>query len=363
MKLTDLVGAMERIAPTRFAESWDNVGLLLGDPQQPIARVMLTIDLTRPVFEEAVEALCDVVIAYHPPIFDPLKRLIGGSLVYDVIRRGMAVYSPHTALDVAAGGTNDVLADALFLENRRPLRPTVGRPTHAKLVTFVPRDAVEKVAAAIFAAGAGIIGDYACCSFRSEGTGTFLGNEHTNPAVGEAGKLERADETRIETLLTLDRIEPVLAALREAHPYEVPAYDLLTLTPESGGAGIGRIGEFAEPVERSVLVARIKRELMIDHVLVSGPADGEVMKVACAAGAGRSLLDDAIAQGVELFVTGELPHHDALRAARAGTTVVATLHSNSERRALTRLSEMLQQQLPKLAVQVSRKDRDPFEVR
>lgn len=364
MKLTDLCTAMESIAPTRYAERWDNVGLLVGDPRQPVARTLLTIDLTRAVFDEAVEFGCDCVIAYHPPIFEPLKRLSAGSVVYDAIHRGMAIYSPHTALDVALHGTNDVLAEALYLAERRPLRPPApANAGHVKLVTFVPPAQVDRVAEALSRSGAGVIGDYTQCSFRSPGTGTFFGNESTSPAVGQKQVLQAVTETRLEMLVPTRAIESCLAALRETHPYEEPAFDLVPLLePPDAGVGMGRIGSFPEPVARDVLIARIKRELMIDHVLVAGPVNGEVTTVACCAGSCGSMLDDAIAQGAELFLTGELRHHDALKAARLGVTVVATLHSNSERRALTRLAESLAARLPRLSVQVSRRDRDPFAV-
>lgn len=364
MKLSDLCAAMESIAPTRHAESWDNVGLLVGDPQQPVATALLTIDLTRPVFDEAVEVGCDCVIAYHPPIFEPIKRLNAGSVVFDAIHRGMAIYSPHTALDAAIHGTNDVLADALYLTDRRPIRPL--KPTTAgslKLVTFVPEENVESLADALAEAGAGVIGDYTRCSFRSSGTGTFLGGESTSPAIGRKQVLEHVAENRLEMLVPSRAVGPCLAALREKHPYEEPAFDLVPLldAPDAD-IGMGRIGSFPEPVARDVLIARIKRELMIDHVLVAGPVNGEVTTVACCAGSCGAMLDDAIAQGAELFLTGELRHHDAIKAARLGVTVVATLHSNSERRALTRLAESLSSRLPKLALRVSRQDRDPFAV-
>lgn len=362
MRLRDLVGAMENIAPASLAESWDNVGLLVGDPQQRLSKVMLTIDLTTTVLAEAVDACCDAVIAYHPPIFNPLKRVLAGGVVHDAIRHGIGIYSPHTALDAAIGGTNDVLADALFLSDRRPLRQGEARQTHAKLITFVPRDHVDAVAQPLAAAGAGQIGNYTHCSFRSVGQGTFLGNDASSPAVGQPGKLEQVDEVRLEMLAPLAKLPQIIQALREAHPYEEPAYDLVSLVPTPGALGIGRIGAFPEPVERDVLIARLKRELKLDRILVSGPADGAVTTIACCAGAGGSLLDDALRQGAEVFVTGEIRHHDALRAADAGCTVLATLHSNSERAALRALAEMLKQSLQKLTTVQSERDRDPFSI-
>src|SRR5437016_8283496 len=192
MLLSEILSVLEKIAPTRYAESWDNVGLLAGDPAQEITGAMLTIDYTPEVAREAAGAKCDLIVAYHPPIFDALKRITAGSLVFDAIRRGVAIYSPHTALDVAEGGTNDMLADAVGLGDRQPLKIIEPKSKQHKLIVFVPENALEKVSAALFTAGAGRIGKYTSCSFQSRGEGTFFGEEGTSPAVGQSGKLERA---------------------------------------------------------------------------------------------------------------------------------------------------------------------------
>ena len=186
MRVADLVGAMETIAPTRFAAPWDNVGLLVGDAEGPVSRVLLTIDCTREVLREAQAGGCEAVVSYHPPLFSAQKRFVAGSVAFEAARAGVALFSPHTALDVADGGTNDVLADALGMTERVPLR-MADRPEELKLVTFVPAEHVEAVSRALFAAGAGRIGDYTSCSFRTAGTGTFLGGEGTHPVVGRGG--------------------------------------------------------------------------------------------------------------------------------------------------------------------------------
>src|SRR5438046_4858722 len=201
MQLAELIKIMEEIAPTRDAEAWDNVGLLVGDPQQAFSGSMLAIDYTPEVACEAPGAKCDAIIAYHPPIFDALKRITAGSLIFDAIRRGVAIYSPHTALDVAPGGTNDVLADILELKDRAPLKLIEPKATQYKLVTFVPQDALEKVSRALFDAGAGRIGNYSSCSFEIKGTGTFFGESGANPTVVQPGKLGRVEEIRLETVV------------------------------------------------------------------------------------------------------------------------------------------------------------------
>jgi dinuclear metal center YbgI/SA1388 family protein len=362
MILRELLEILEEIAPTRYAEPWDNVGLLVGDAGQTITRAILTIDYTPAVAEEARSENCDCIIAYHPPVFDALKRIVSTSLIYDAIRRGVAIYSPHTALDVADGGTNDMLADALGMsDDRQPLRITDAKSAaNYKLVVFAPREAADKVADALFAAGAGRIGNYTSCSFRSPGTGTFFGDESTNPAVGQKGQLERADEVRIETILPIARLGPVLNALKKSHPYEEPAFDLLQLAAPPEGRGQGRIGTLATPTDRPTLISRIKKELNLPHLLIAGPLTGTVKMAACCAGSCGDLLDDALSQKAEVYLTGELRHHEALRAAQRGVTVICTLHSNSERAVLARLAMRLKKELPGVDFHLSQADRDPF---
>jgi dinuclear metal center YbgI/SA1388 family protein len=325
---------------------------------------MLTIDYTDAVAEEAKAAGCDAVVAYHPVIFEAMKRVTAPSVVFDALRRGVAIYSPHTALDVVAGGTNDMLADALGLPaDRAPLRLAQTKASALKLVTFVPEKDAERVSQALFDAGAGRIGAYTHCSFVSRGTGTFFGEEgKTNPAVGQSGKLERADELRVETVVPLSRVEAVIRALRKSHPYEEPAFDLNQLAAPPEGLGQGRIGVFDEPVERRELFERIKRGLGVGHFLVAGPTEGLAKRAAVCAGACGDLLNDALTQKADLYLTGEMRHHDAIRAARAGMTVVCVLHSNSERAVMKRVKSKHEERLPGLTYLVSEVDRDPFAI-
>jgi dinuclear metal center YbgI/SA1388 family protein len=333
MLLRDILPILDAIAP------------LAGDPAADVSRALVAIDYTADVAEEARREKCELVIAYHPPLFEPVKRLGAESLVYQAIRDGIALYSPHTALDVAKGGTNDFLADTLGLTERTPLKLTQTKDAHYKLIAFVPESDLERVSAAIFEAGAGRIGNYSSCSFRSPGTGTFLGEEGTNPTVGQAGKLEQAPELRIETILPIGKLEAVIAALLAAPPE---------------GVGIGRFGSFEKPVERAAIIERIKKGLGVASLLVSGPAEGSITRAAVCAGAGGSLLDDALGKRAELYLTGEVRHHDALKAASRGMTVVCALHSNSERAALSRYKERLEREASGVRVTQSAADRDPF---
>jgi dinuclear metal center YbgI/SA1388 family protein len=267
VRVADLVRAMEAIAPTRLAAAWDNVGLLIGDPSAEVGRALLTIDCTLPVIEEARRAGCEAIVSYHPPIFDALKRFVAGSPAYEAARAGIAVFSPHTALDVAEGGTNDVLGDAIGMTARAALRP-------------------------------------------------------------------------------------------------IPPGASPCLPPSSSSSsdvwGFGRVGAVDASPARS-LVERAKRALGVSQMLVAGPLDGEVTRAAVCAGSGGELVADAVAAGAQLFLTGEVRHHDALRAVAAGMVVACARHSTSERGALAVLRARLAERLPEVAFACSGEDRDPFE--
>ncbi len=366
MQLAEITRHLEQIAPLSYAESWDNVGLLVGDPKQEIKRGILCIDYTPEVAKEAESNGCDLVIAYHPPIFKGLSKVVASgasALVFDAIRRGVAIYSPHTALDVADGGTNDVLADIVKLVDRQALRLSTPKQTEVKIVTFVPEKDVEVVANAIFKSGAGVIGDYSSCSFRTAGTGTFLGSEKSNPAVGQAGKFESVAEIKLESIAPINRLPTIVAALRAAHPYEEPAMDIVQLVSPPNGAGIGRIGRFDQPTDRQEIISALKNALNLDQLLIAGPNEGKASTAAICAGAGGDFLPDALAQNADIYITGELRHHDAIAAAREGMTVICTLHSNSERITLTKLSERLSSLMPQVQWKLSQADRDPFVIR
>jgi dinuclear metal center YbgI/SA1388 family protein len=376
MLLKSILASLEEISPLHHAEAWDNVGLLTGDPSQSISRVMITIDYTAAAAAEARNLNCDLIIAYHPPLFSAVKRITAAgstALIHDAIRRGVAIYSPHTAWDAATGGTNDFLADCLGLTDITPLRLNPATAANLKLVTFVPEVNVDAVSTALFNAGAGHIGNYNSCSFCTAGTGTFFGESSTNPATGQAGRLEKQPEVRLETVIPISRVSEIIRALHAYHPYEESAYDLTVLAATPTGIGQGRAGNLPLTTPLEKVVDRIKQELKLSAVLVSPSEKQQINRVAICAGAGGELLDAAIAAKADLFLTGELRHHDALKAAAAGVNVICTLHSNCERPSLTRLKARLEVQLQQLLaaqaptdlpqIFLSQSDRDPFSIR
>jgi len=367
MKVRDICRAMEEIAPLSPAAEWDNVGLLIGDPAAPVRKMILCIDLTEAVVAEVSRAAAQMVMAYHPVIFKPISRLTPQACpsVFAAARKGLAVYSAHTALDVAAGGTNDVLAAALDLRDRRPLEPQADEG-QCKIVVFLPVEELPTVAAAAFGAGAGVIGDYRDCSFFSHGIGTFCGGEGTAPAVGQPGRHEAVEEVRLEMVASRRKVAAVCQAVRQAHSYEEPAIDVYPLLARPGGLGPGRVGRLGRPVRLATLIGRVKKALGVSKVLLAGATKARqgrlVDTVAVAAGSCGSLWRAAVDDGASVYLTGEMRHHDALAASAAGLDVICVGHSHSERLTLERLAGRLGRMLPKLKVVLSRADRDPFDI-
>jgi dinuclear metal center YbgI/SA1388 family protein len=392
MKVREIAAVLDAIAPPALAEDWDNVGLLIGDADAPADKLMLCIDLTGAVLAEASRARVKMVMAYHPPIFRSVARVTADDTpaVYRAAAAGLAVYSTHTALDVAPGGTNDVLAGVLGIVDAAPIAQAV-RAGEYKLVVFAPPANLSAVAGAAFAAGAGTIGrEYEHCSFFTHGIGTFKGSAKSNPTIGRPGHEEAVEELRLELIVPRGRIAAVVAAVRAAHCYEEPAIDVLPLTDVPAGVGMGRIGRLARPSSTDALVRRVKKAVGIDKVLLARSAEnmgtgtsrprharprlsqspysgqecmpGKVAVAACAAGSAGSLYKSAAAAGATFYLTGEMRHHDALAATAAGLDVVCLGHSNSERIALTALADRLRKDLPALKVVLSAADRDPFEI-
>ncbi len=363
--VADLVEAMETMAPANLAQPWDNTGLLAGDPSAACRRILLCIDLTPPVLAEAMAGACDLVVAYHPLLFKPVSRLSAGaegpeSILFRAVAADLAVYCPHTALDAAPGGTNDVLAGMCGLTEVEPFEYTATGPGQSKVVTFVPHEQADRVAEAMFAAGAGRIGDYAMCSYRLRGRGTFFGMAGTDPKVGRKGRLEQVEETRLEVVTPDSRLPEVINALLSAHPYEEPAYDIYPLRPPPG-FGIGRVGMLPAGTTLAGLARRLKRACGSGRVEIVGRPDTAVRRAAvCAGSAGRLPFEKPRSADCDVVVTGELRHHDALALLRNGRSAVLLGHWESERPVLSFLAERLRAALRGVRVAVSRKDASPF---
>lgn len=362
--VSEIAAYLDRFAPCATAAEWDNVGLLLGDPADSVARIMTCLTLTPEVAAEAVRERADLIVAHHPILFRGAKRLTAdtadGLVLLPLARAGIAVYSPHTAFDNCAGGINDILCRRLGVTNARPLRARAAAP-RCKLVVFVPDADLAKVSDALFASGAGVIGQYTQCSFRAAGTGTFFGTEAANPVVGQKGRREEVPEWRLEVVVPEAVVPSVVAAMRTAHSYEEPAFDIYPLQPAAAG-GEGRIGELASGITLGELANRARSELNCASVQIVGDMSRIVRKVAVACGAAGEFLVDSLRSNADVFLTGEMRYHDVLRARAAGIGLLLPGHHATERPALEELAAKLAVDWPGLIVWASGEERDPLTV-
>jgi len=324
---------------------------------------MLCIDLTPAVLDEAIASKCQLIVAYHPPIFHPLKRLADRDwkeqMLAKAVRKGIAVYSPHTALDAVRQGMNDWLCDGLGKAGVRWSIgvPKMGRTMRFKVIVYVPRSDAERVRQAMFDAGGGGIARYSNCSFNIEGVGTFRGDETTNPAIGKPGQLEKVEETRVEMISWMNTLGDVIKAARATHPYEEPAIDVFELAqeaePEDEEQTPGRVLHLKTPITASTLISRVKKQLGQKKLKASVPLDygvgdpeifsvntqrvdknkfyvpGKIESIGVCVGAGGSLFEKYL--HCDAYITGEMQHHQVLDLYQRGKVVILAGHTNTER--------------------------------
>jgi dinuclear metal center YbgI/SA1388 family protein len=365
MKVKDVAATIEKIVPLKLAQDWDNVGLLIGNPQAKVENILLTIDITADVVAEAKRIKTDLIISYHPVIWDGLKNITAdgpADTVYNLIKAGIAVFSMHTALDAAVGGVNDGLAEIVGIRDAEAIGDYVDSPVgdNYKLVVFIPIESAAKVSNAVFAAGAGAIGSYRNCGFGAEGTGTFLPLKGTKPAIGKRGKSEKVAEIRFETIVSAGKLDDCIAAMKKAHPYETPAFDVFKLYNTQSKLGLGRIGKLAHPVSIKQIIKRIEKFTGAQAVGIIGDEKRLVKTAAVCAGSCGKIINAVIAAKADCYITGELKHHYAIAAQEAGLTCICLSHTVSERFILKKLSKQLQKQIKQATIKISKKDADPF---
>jgi dinuclear metal center YbgI/SA1388 family protein len=363
MKLHDITSFLQQLAPLDLAADWDNVGLLFGNADIDVQRILTCLTVTPTVIGEAVDQGVQLIVTHHPILFHPIKRLTTanteGRMLLMLAGAGIAVYSAHTAYDNCPGGINDRIAERLGLTNIEPLRQRQER--QCKIVVFVPDKDLAKVQDALFAEGAGRIGQYNECSFRLAGTGTFFGTESTQPTVGQKGRREDVSEWRLEVVCSEARVDAVVRAMRRAHSYEEPAYDVYPLRPGGGRSGDGRSGRLRQPVPLGELARTAKGALKAGSVQVVGDLGKPVERVAIVCGAGGELLTDALSARADVFLTGELRFHDYLTAEARRLGLLLPGHYATERFGMEELATQLQKTLPAVEVWASRLERDPVQ--
>jgi dinuclear metal center YbgI/SA1388 family protein len=360
--VADIADFMNQFAPTQHAAEWDNVGLIVGERKALIRRVLTCLTVTPPVVDEALKTQSNLIVTHHPVMFRAVQRLTDqtpeGRMLLTLVRGGVAVYSPHTSFDNCAGGINDLLAQKLGLQSVKSLR-SYESAKKCKVVVFVPESDLAKVSDAMFAAGAGIIGEYSECSFRLMGTGTFFGSDEANPTVGKKGQRESVSEWRLEAICDDAKVDAVVDALRRAHSYEEPAFDLYNLRPNREPIGEGRVGQLASPVPLDDFAKLVRQQLNLGPVHVVGDGAGRVQRVALACGAAGEFLRDAVREKADAFLTGEMRFHDYLSAQAQGIALVLPGHYATERFGVVALAERLKEQFPAIEISASAAETDP----
>jgi dinuclear metal center YbgI/SA1388 family protein len=344
VRVREIAEAVEQIAPKALAEDWDNVGLQVRDLDGEVDRVLVALTPLPEVFEEAEEVGADFLLFHHPLIFRALSSVntasYPGNLVARAVRGDMTVYAAHTNYDAAPGGVSVALAESLGLSG--PLEILAPRGELRKLVVFVPEENADEMADALTEAGAGVIGDYTHCTFRAPGTGTFFGGEGTEPYAGEKGRLERVPELRLETVVPAHAASRAAAAVRAAHPYEEPAFDVYPVDGHPEGCGYGRVGMLPEPLAPEELREYVSNSLGFPARLVADPEPSRrIGRLAVLGGSGSSFLGEAAASGADAYVTGDLDYHDALLAESLGLVAIDAGHAATELPSLEPLAQRL----------------------
>lgn len=351
MQLQDIIRELEKKAPLSLQETYDNAGLLTGNPAWECTGVLCTLDATEAVILEAKARGCNLVVAHHPIIFGGLKKLNGKNYVertvIAAIRNEIAIYAIHTNLDNVLDGVNDQIANRLGLVNRSILAPKSGQLM--KLYTFVPHAQANQVREALFAAGAGQIGEYSEVSFNAEGTGTFKGSEKTTPFIGNPGSRHEEKELKIEVILPAYRQAAIVKALWEAHPYEEVVYDLVSLSNDNQLVGSGLLGELPEALDETGFLHMLQTSFELALIKHSQLLGKKIKKVALCGGSGSFLTGKALAAGADVYVTSDIKYHEFFDA--NDQLLLADIgHWESEQFTTDLLIELLQAKFPTFAV-------------
>ncbi len=360
MIVQDVINHLHELAPLNYAEDFDNVGLLVGDKNQAISGILVTLDTLEAVVDEAIENNCNLIVSFHPIIFKGLKKLTGKTYVERVvikaIQHNIAIFSIHTALDNAFQGVNSIICDQLQLQNKKILMPQSG--TLKKLQTYVPKDNAEALRVALFSAGAGNIGNYDSCSFNLEGKGTYRGNEDSNPTIGKQGDLHTESETQISVVFAKHLEAKVLKALFNTHPYEEVAYEVTTLDNSNQYIGMGMIGELKTEMDEIECLKYIKQKMNTECIRYSKFLGKPIKKIAVLGGSGSFAIGAAKASGADLLVTADLKYHDFFSA--ENSIVLADIgHYESEQFTKSFLVDYLSKKITSFAVVLSKTNTNP----
>lgn len=333
MRLRDLIKVIEEKYPTNLAYDWDNVGLLVGDWDSEINKVLVSIEANEKLIEEAIENDIDLIVTHHPFIFSKIKRIttseLKGKLIHKLIKNDIAIYSMHTNFDIANEGLNDYFMSLLGIEKSEILDVTYSEQLY-KLAVYVPKDYADTVRLKMCEAGAGFIGNYSHCSFNIDGKGTFMPKEGTNPFIGAINSLETVEEIKVETVVPKKVLNSVLNEMLKSHPYEEVAYDLYKIENKGEVFGLGRIAKLDKKMNLEELAQLVKEKLNMNYIRVVGDLNSDITKIAVVTGSGSSYVKDAKKSGAQVLITGDLKYHEAQDALDIGMNIIDCGHFESE---------------------------------
>lgn len=351
IKCQTIVNILEELAPKKIAESWDNVGLLVGDGSQPIKKVMVCLDAPEWVVEEAIENNVDMIVSHHPMFLSGLKKIntdsSAGRKIIKLIKNNISLYCCHTNYDITQGGLNDIFAKELGFLNLKIIEPMITEKLF-KIVVFVPKGFEEKIMTAMSYAGAGYIGNYSGCTFRTEGIGTFKPEEGSQPFIGKHGELEEVEELRIETIIPEKLLNKVTKEMLKAHPYEEVAYDIIPLKNEGASLGLGRLGELQNPTTLSIYAESIKKLLSADHVRIAGNPGQIIKKAALLNGSGNKFVSAARFAGADVLVSGDMQYHEMVDALEMGLCIIDAGHFDTEKIMIKAIADFLRSRFSNL---------------
>ena len=356
----DVINHLESIAPPAYQESYDNSGLIVGHPETEVTGVLVCLDSVESIIEEAIQKKCNLVIAHHPIVFSGLKKINGKNyverIVIKAIKNDIAIYAIHTNLDNVKDGVNRVIAERLGLTDLQVLSPK--KDLLKRLVTYCAPDKAEDVREALFKVGCGNIGNYDRCSFNMNGTGTFRGNEGSNPVIGKSGQEEKVAEERIEVVFEGFRQSAVVSALKLVHPYEEVAYSIVPLSNEYQNVGSGMLGRLENPVDEHSFLVHTKEKMGTASIRHTAFLNKKVSKVAVCGGSGSFLLQDAIRAGADVFITADYKYHQFFDA--DGRILIADIgHYESEQFTIQLISEVISKNFPTFAVRLTEVSTNP----
>lgn len=360
-RIKDIIHSLEEWAPPAFAESYDNVGLLVGDQNETVTSVLISLDCTEEVVKEAITKGCNMIVSHHPILFKGFKRFNASNYVERTvamaIKNDIALYAIHTNLDNVHDGVNKKICDLIGLENTQILAPK-GQNLE-KLVFFVPTQQAEEVRDALFNAGAGTIGNYSGCSFNVSGNGTYTPRAGANPTIGEVGKPHSEEETRIEIMIPVYLRTKVLETLKKVHPYEEVAYFVHPIENKNQYTGSGMIGFLPEAKEPLEFFKLLKNQMELEVIKCTSFGLGMIKKVAVCGGSGSFLLKDAMRQNADVFITGDFKYHEFFDA--ENKIIIADIgHYESERFTIDLIAEKIRKKFSTFATHLTEVNTNPI---